>query len=202
MSPSEWTIETASPTGEFRVRLKGKTEAPDRIYYAHGNHYVTYSVAQNSREILNNAGLHDGDQYDDLFLDLYPQYEWVNDATLHFGHQEKNREQKDLILIVNNSSKEIGVLETGFGNSDIFLSIGLKPKAEVKLEAPAQADGRHDTSGLSCVLRDGYTILEQSAGFKLRGKSLGPVTYFINIQDSSISITSDRLEATDPHKRN
>jgi hypothetical protein len=112
------------------------------------------------------------------------------------------KDQIDIIRIANNSTHEIDVLEMRFGNSNFFLTFGLAPKDEIKIEAHAQTDEHHDTSGLRCVVRSGRKMIEQLAGFDIRDRYQSPATYLVNINDSAISITSDRFPPLDLNKRN
>ena len=198
----DWVIHTESPNRMFQVDLKGNTAPPERLYYSHGTHKVRYSLARNGQPLLSDVPLYAGGVYDDLFLELFPEQEWISDNTLRLGANKDSKDQIDIIRIANNSTREIDVLEMRFGNSNFFLTFGLAPKDEIKIEAPAQTDEHHDTSGLRCVVRSGRTMIEQLAGFDIRDRYQSPATYLVSINDSAISITSDRFPPLDLNKRN
>jgi len=201
VKPAHWVINTQSPNAKFRVSLKGNTKPPAAKYYAHGSELVTYSVRVNDRPIFDDIALYAGDEYDDLFLDLYPAQEWIGEETLRLG-VKGNSKNVDQIQITNNSSHNIDVLETRFGNSDFFLTFGLIPKQQIKITAAAQTDEHHDTSGLRCAVRSQGKLIENTMGFDIRGKYRGSATYVIEIQDSAILISSDQFHPIDLNKRN
>jgi hypothetical protein len=139
--------------------------------------------------------LYSGNQYDDLFLNLYPVQEWVSDATLRFGDERKlPPSQHDEISISNNTGKSFDYFRVDFGVSEKFLTFDLAPGAKIQLRALPQTDKQSDVSGVICFAgRDGKYI-ERSAGFKVRGKYRGTAHYYIEIKDSDIDIKSSEFE--------
>jgi len=198
----DWAIHTESPNRMFQVDLKGETAPPARLYYPHGMHKVSYSLARYGEPVLHDIPLYGGGVYDDLFLDLFPVQEWITDKTLRLGANGDSKDQIDIIRIANNSTHEIDVLETRFGNSNFFLTFGLAPKEEINIQAAVQTDEHNDSSGLRCIVRSGRRTIEQLAGFDIRARYQSPATYLVNIQESSISITSDRFPPLNLNKQN
>jgi len=47
------------------------------------------------------------------------------------------------------------------GNANFFLTFGLGPKEEIKIQATAQTDEHDDNSGMRCVARSGRKMIEQ-----------------------------------------
>lgn len=192
--PAQWAVETTSPDGQYRVRFSGRTSLPVRSYYPHGDHKVTYSVIKEGKSMLTDVPLYRGQQYDDLFLDLFPIQKWISNSVLRLGEKTTEVTGFDRILITNTSAKSIDSLRINFGVSDIFLVFELAANESFEVYAKPQTDKESDISGIQCFAMVGGNTIQQSAGFNIHGKYKGPATYHVDIGDSDIKIKSDQFE--------
>jgi len=191
-----WEIEISSPDGKYRVSLSGKEEKPVVSDYPHGDHRVTYTVLKNGRLFLNKVGLYGGDQYDDLFLDLYPTREWVSGTTLRFGGKLLPAYGLDRIVVKNKNPSTIECLRINFGVSDIFLIFDLSPGESIELSADPQTDRKSDISGILCFAQLAGREIEKRTEFNIIDRYNGPATYYVAVEDSGFVITSDQFEPT------
>lgn len=190
----EWSLSTTSPGGTYTVQLRGKTEPPS-IYYAHGNHEVSMNVLKNGTNLLMNELIYDGDQYDDLFLDLFPAQEWQAESVLRFGEEHSSPStQYDTILVTNNSSKTIEYFRVNYNGIELFYIFELSPGANAQLRAESRTDKQSDRSGLVCFGKVEGRTIQGSASFYIHGKYKGPGQYSISIEDTGITIKSREYE--------
>ncbi len=195
--PEKWRIITTSPNNVYLVRLEGETVSPSQPYYGHGNHKVSFSVLKQGLAIVTDEPLYQGDEYDDLFLNLYPIHEWVSDSTLRFGEKDiLTRSQHDKIIVSNNSDQSIKYLGVNFGVSELFIIVELPPGKTIQLYTQPQTDKQSDFSGITCFTKIDDRYVEKSAGFNIRGQYKGAATYYIDVEGPKINIRSQEFEPT------
>jgi hypothetical protein len=187
-SETKWQIDTTSPGGNYSIQLKGENEPHAQPYYKHGKHKVSFDAFKNKESVVINAPLYNGDEYDDLFLDLYPYHEWTSEFVLRLGGKEKASDtQYDEIQISNDTDERIDYLQVNFVNSEIFILLDLPSRQKVQLRALPQTDKQSDNSGIICRMRKGDKDIEGAAGFDIRNKYKSPAHYLVIIGDSGIT---------------
>jgi hypothetical protein len=186
-----WEINTISPNGVYHVQLKGKINRPSQPYEAYGDHHSTFSAFKGENPIVKDVPFYGGRHNDDLFLNLYPTYEWVSESTIRFGEKhELPQSQLDEIVVTNNSNGRIDYLRINFGVGEIFVLLNVAPGEKVSLYASPQTDKQSDISGITCwAMCNGKTI-EKAAGFDIRGKYKAAAHYSVDVGDSGINIQS------------
>lgn len=191
----DWRIETASPDGVYLVRVEGEVSPSITPFSSHGDHKATFSLFKQGTPIITHEQLYGGDALDNLFLTLYPAYEWTSTNTLRFG--EKNtipESQQDEILVSNNTDDYLKYVRVNFGGDELFIVIELPPKQTIHLHAEPQTDQYSDFSGITCVAGKAGPYLTKRAEFNIRGKYKAPAHYFIEIETSDITIKSQEFE--------
>jgi hypothetical protein len=188
---NKWEIDTRSPGGNYRVHIQGKTEPPSRSYYKHGNHRVEFSVFKQEQSFIMKEPLYEGDEYDDLFLDLYSPCSWLSESVLRCGQGDlAGTTQHDEIDVTNNGKHEVDYLRVNLDGFQMFIVLDLGPSQEAVLLTLPQTEMNRDRSAMTYWgKRSGQTI-QGGAAFDIRGKYKGPAHYLINLTDDGVAITS------------
>jgi hypothetical protein len=199
----DWSMETTSPNGVFRVHLTGKAEPPKHSLELYGDHHVTLTLLEGGKELLTNDSFYGGDSYDDLFWERYSSHKWLSNSILSFNHPDSlQHSREDELIIRNDSDVTYHYFKvTANGTVDeMFLIFGFAPGAEVHLYPQAQGDGHSDRSGFSCLARKGGKYIEGSGGLEFydRDKQAhyeGLARYLINVGEAKIDVTGYKVEA-------
>jgi hypothetical protein len=193
----KWQIQTTSPDSTYLIQVEGENFPPSRSYsfYSHGDHEANFNLFKQGNSIITHEPLYGGDGFDNLFLTLYPSYEWVSANTLRFG-EKKNlpQSQQDEILVSNNTGEYLRYVRINFGGDEMFIVVDLPSKATTHLYAQPQTDEYSDLSGITCVARKAGPYMTKRADFDIRGKYKAPAHYFIDVGISDIKITSQEFE--------
>lgn len=194
-STGKWGVETTSPDGNYLILVEGKTSAPSRPYYSHGDHEAVFSLFKQGNPIVTHESLYGGDEYDDLFLDLYPTYEWFSGNIVRFGKKNTMpQSQQDEVLVSNNTDEHLKYIRVNLDTPEIFIIADLPPKGNIHFYAQPQTDQQSDFSGITCVTRSEGPYIMKRAEFNIRGKYKGQAHYFIRIEDSDMKINSQEFE--------
>ena len=188
---SEWQIDTRSPAGNYRVHIQGQTEPPSRWYYKHGDHRVEFSVFKQGQASISNEPLYEGDEYDDVFLDLYSPCSWFSESVLRCGQGDlAGTAQHDEIKVTNNGKQVVDYLRVNLDGFQMFIVLDLGPSQQTVLLTLPQTEIYRDSSAMTYWgKRSGQTI-QGGAAFDIRGKYKSPAHYLINLTDEGVTITS------------
>jgi hypothetical protein len=190
----DWRLDSVSPDGSYSVVVRGKQTPPSQPYYHHGDHSVRFTVLKNSQPIVLDEPLYAGDEYDDLFLDLYPRRTWLSNSILRFSHPNKTIEnQFDEIEVSNNDSHNFSYFRINFG-PDMYLLLDLGARTKIVFHASPQTDKDRDRSGMAYWGQTMGKTIQGGAAFDIRGKYKGPSHYYFDIDEKGVSITSKEFE--------
>jgi len=188
---TQWRNDSHSPAGTYRVTIQGETEPGSQPYYPHGNHRVWFSVFKQERSFIVNEPLYNGDEYDDLFLDLYSGCSWFSESVMRCSRYDLAASpQHDEIQITNNGTQTLNYFRVNIDGFEMFIVLDLGPSQDTVLSTLAQTDRNGDRSAITYWGERSGKTLQGGAAFDILGKYKGPAHYFINLADDGVSITS------------
>ena len=188
---TQWRNDSHSPAGTYRVTIQGETEPGSQPYYPHGNHRVRFSVFKQERSFIVNEPLYNGDEYDDLFLDLYSGCSWFSESVMRCSRYDlAASSQHDEIQVTNSGTQTLNYFRVNIDGFEIFIVLELGPSQETVLSTLPQTDRRADGSYMTYWGDRSGQNIQGGATFDIRGKYKGPAHYFINLADDGVSITS------------
>jgi len=150
-----------------------------------------FSVFKQEQSFIVNEPLYAGDEYDDLFLDLYSGCSWFSDSVLRCGRDDLAASpQHDEIHVTNNGNQTLNYFRVNIDGFEMFIVLDLGPSQETVLSTLPQTDRNGDRSAMTYWGERSGKTLQGGAAFDIRGKYKGPAHYFINLEDDGVSITS------------
>jgi hypothetical protein len=130
-----FNIDTTSPRGTYRVVVEGRADPPE----------VFATVQQVSLKALRGGELLLADdrfyreEMDHLFTDEYPIHKWLSDSVLRFGKEGSPSAPKTKLVLFNNTSGHIDLLQAEYGiPNEKFLAFDIPPGGKIELEVILQ----------------------------------------------------------------
>ena len=127
-------IDTASPGGQYRLKLDGRGEPPNAGLGELQRQVVTLEsdkgsqiIATDNRFFVEDSG--------DFFLQRYPAYEWVNESTLRLGDRSPRDPFHDRLIVTNRTDQSLDLVIIHYGKYELFFIHDLGPGKQLELNA-------------------------------------------------------------------
>lgn len=175
-------IDTASPGGQYRLKLEGRGEPPNAGLGDLQRQVVTLEsdkgsqvVATDNRFFVEDSG--------DFFLQRYPAYEWVNDSTLRLGDRSPKDRFRDRLIVTNRTDQLLDLVILRYGKYEMFFIYDLSPGKQLELNAaPQLATGLPATDATYQAYSNGHASTPVSVKAPPRSTDApGPVSVTIDI---------------------
>jgi hypothetical protein len=130
-------IDTASPGGQYRLKLEGRGEPPSAGIGELQRQVVTLESAKGSQIVATDKRFFVEDS-GDFFRQRYPAYEWVNDSTLRLGDRSPKDRFQDRLIVTNRTDKLLDFVILRYGKYELFFIYDLGPGKQLELNAMPQ----------------------------------------------------------------
>jgi len=175
-------IDTASPGGQYRLKLEGRGEPPNAGIGDSQRQVVTLEsykgsqvVATDNRFFVEDTG--------DFFRQRYPAYEWVNDSTLRLGDRLPKDRFQDRLIVTNRTDQPLDFVIVRYGKYEMFFIYDLSPGKQLELNAAPQiASGLPATDVFYQVYSNGHASTSGTVKAPPRStEPSGPVAVNVDI---------------------
>lgn len=134
----DFSIETRSPHGTFRVVFEGQTSGLNSRSSQFLSEKVSLKVFKGQKLYFTKDPFFGGDALEMHFKGAYPTIEWINDSVLRMGGNTSAQPFLDEIKISNNTEEKLGVVEVFYGRYERFLLFDFDPGTSLTLSASPQ----------------------------------------------------------------
>src|SRR5690349_8471955 len=124
-------IETASPGGQYHLKLEGRGEPLGSGIADLQRQVVTLESNKGSRVVATDNRFFVEDS-GDFFRQRYPAYEWVNDLTLRFGDGSPGDRFQDRLIVTNRTDKLLDLVILHYGKYELFFIYDLGPGKQLE----------------------------------------------------------------------
>jgi hypothetical protein len=190
-------IETASPGGQYRLKLAGRGEPLGSGVADSQRQVVTLEsdkgsqvVATDDRFFVEDTG--------DFFLQRYPAYEWVNDSTLRLGDRSPGDRFQDQLIVTNRRNQPFDLVIVRYGKHELFFIYYLGPGKQLELNAaPQLATGLPATDAFYQAYSNGRVLTSDTVNAPPRSADApGPLSVPVDIGGIDIPQKQGRRSAT------
>lgn len=175
-------IDTASPGGQYHLKLEGRGEPPNARIGELQRQVVTLEsekgsqvVATDNRFFVEDSG--------DFFLQRYPAYEWVNDSILRLGDRSPKDRFQDRLIVTNRRDQPFDLVILRYGKYEMFFIYDLGPGKQLELNAaPQLATGLPATDAFYQAYSNGLVLTSNTVKAPPRSQDEpGPVSVPVDI---------------------
>lgn len=177
-----FTINTKSPNGQYRVLLQGSTDPQRPLPLESSVQTVKLTAFKESQVVAEDAKFLQEGAYDELFLERYPRYEWVNDSVLRLGHPLSDESFSDQLVVTNRLKEEVRLVTLNYGKHELFFVFNLAPGSFIELRGSPQFRTNMPASSVYFQARTPDGLYSGNAGnLSPRDESVGPIKLVVEI---------------------
>lgn len=145
---ADFKLETASPNGQYKVKLEGRGEPPNARFGEFQRQVVTLETTRDAQVVAADGRFFSDDSWDVYFLQRYPVREWVNNSTLRFGDLTHKGQFQDRLIVTNRTGKQFDLVIVHYGKYEMFFVYDLAAGKQVELNASPQLDKEYPASSV------------------------------------------------------
>jgi len=190
-------IDTASPGGQYHLKLEGRGEPPNAGVADLERQVVTLESDKGSQVIATDKRFFVEDT-GDFFLQRYPAHEWVNDSTLRLGDRSPRDRFQDRLIVTNRRDQPFDLVILRYGKHELFFIYDLGPGKQLELNAAPQiATGLPATDAFYQAYSNGRVLTSDTVKAPPRSEDApGPVSVPVDIGGIDIGQKQGRRSPT------
>jgi hypothetical protein len=181
-----YDIDSASPNGVYRVKVKSRAE-PAKGTSKYTEHVEILFFKR--EEVIHAYVWENSDQYEPSFRDVAPIIEWVDDNVLRMGEDRSGQPFYDELIVSNDTDEHLKYVNVDYGRYESFDVFDLGPGNQITLRASPRfkPDGTSNSYlGYSGMTQSGRKFGGTMEGKERKSSAEGPLKFSITINSKDL----------------